>query len=329
MTTSESQRPEDDLVQQLFSEAADRAAVSHRLAQHIAKGARLKFERALDIRTEIISSSYEHIHAQKNAAILSGRHDEYYIGSRFVNALRKLKADPADQVAWAELQALQEMANSGFFVMKYSDQMMLERLQSPSYVIAQAYGRHPDSSNGLHRTEIASADCQCFIPDAVMSPSETIEFPIEGRDIIYKKNVVREWTEKPWAIGEVKDIAANHAMNDLKLAGAARRTAFHHIETVINPQRGEFPIEYMAATIGQLNGIVLPNGERVMLNDFKILHGIQNERSLTIHTGSAAYPAKHVYTLVEREVPVEIDGEIYLILVDWFVMSHLLKNQQA
>lgn len=301
-----------------------KASSQQRVPTEISQQTQRQVERALDIQSSILGKDSQDL---PNAAHrLAARHQEHFIAPQFVSILLRLMQDKKDQAAWQELKLIRMKANeSGFFIMKYTPEMMKQRLLSPNFVIAEASGKHPDPDHSYHAISVPAADCQCWIPDATEKPQQTLTLPKE-KDVIYESGFVEDCIQRPWAYGEVADISSNAAMNNKGLAGAARSAAFEYIQNVVNPTRGDYPIEYMGAEIGMLKGIVLPDGTQIRLEDMGDPEGVKNERSLGIHFHLTSKPASHGYILKNRIVPVEYNGENYGILTNWLMAIHKLKK---
>jgi len=276
---------------------------------------------ALEMDARILTAE----NLQETATRLALRHQEHIVGPTYVRAMLQLKDNHTDIEGLTMLKALRQRANSnGFFIMDYSPEMMMERLISPQYLIAESYGRHPDPQSPLHRVSSPAADCQCWFPEAVANPAEHVDLPDQPADRLYGK-AEKYLRSTLSSCGEVKDISSSIQMNNLGLAGAARRLAFRHIKDVVNPARGDHPINFMAASIAELGGIILPDGTKITMEDVKQMSGIKNERSMAIHTGGS-FPARHAYTLSDRTVDVQIGNETYQILVDWYYFIHDLRD---
>jgi hypothetical protein len=293
-----------------------------RLPGAMAASTKIEFAKALSTSGRILSADAATIDA--DAARLAARHEQHRISEELVAMMLLLKMDPKDEQAIAELQFLRTRANeSGFFLMKYTPEMMRERIASSSYVIGEAYASFADPNRSAD-SPVSVADCQCWIPP--IPGNEMIDLPVAGsKDIIFLDDVVQECVKRPWAFGEVKDISSNIDAGSLGYAGAARSAAFHHIENVANPSRGTRPVEFMMASIGNIKGLVTDSGEEIRLRDLGHPQGIMNRRSVAIHEGGS-YPAEPAYKLVDRTVPVEMeDGTIQNILLDWLMYVHHLR----
>jgi hypothetical protein len=309
-----------------WEEAMNRARpIIPAVTEQVRSAASQEIRKALDIDATILRPSTTE-ELQVSATRLAARHQEHLIATAFVSVVLRLHKDPNDALARAELQLIRDKANeSGFFIMNYTPEMMMERLQSPDYIIAEASGRHylEGHPNALH--SVPSADCQIWLPEAAEHPRESLILP-ESTDFHMEEGLINKCKNRPWAFAEVKDISTSLSMNNTGLAGAARRCGFNYIRDVINPARGEFPIEYVGAEIGMLKGIVLPDGAEVRLENLGESEHLKNKRSMAIHFVHPTETAEQAWILKNRIVSVEFEGEQYGILTNWLMGIHKLKK---
>lgn len=281
---------------------------------------------ALDRTTSIISGIDDAGQIEHNARTLADRHQEHYIAQQIVTVIEQLKVNPNDKAALTLLAQLRKKANeSGFFLMLYTVDMMIQCLTSPQYVVAQAYGRHPNPKNPLHHVVLPGADCQCWVPPVDGFNLADYDFPNLQTDRVIDRHLTQKFIDEPWLFGEVKDITSSLAMTGLRMAGAARAAAFKHITQEINPQRSDRPVRYMNAAIANVTGIVLPDGTPLRFIEVGGKASLKNERSMDIHI-RGSYPATHAFTLHDRTVPVIMNNQEYKILVDWMTYVHDLQN---
>lgn len=314
---------------ELFKKVHGEFMSERQVAKQLSHGARIEYKSALSIDAEILDVKDNHVLLDETAHRLSERHNEHWISPAFIKAmirLPELKADNKVEEINALLAPFREKAKgSGFFLMQYSDELMRQHLLSPNYVIAEASGIHPDPVLGMKK--VKAADCQCALPDAKSVAdgcTPVIEMPdTAAGDTILEEDLVNRLRENPGCFAEVKDIVTSLSMGKLMLAGAARRCAFRHIVQEVNPQRGAFPIEEVAASIAQIKGIELPDGTRLLLKDFQ-QNSIKNERSVDIHM-NGTYPAVLAFILKDRKVPVIMDGQMYYIIVSWLEYVHNIR----
>lgn len=296
--------------------------------QQLMQKKRWELRRALDIHTTLLTDTDALKDGEQVAARLAQRHQNHWISPDLVKAIAPLTGNAAETER--VLEPFRQRANTtGFFLMQYDQEMMLERLTSPSYVIAEASGRSADEDHPRHHAVAPAADCQMGLPEARADAEFVFELP-EKNDHIIQAELVEKLKLHPWETAEVKDLATDPGMENGGLAGAARSAAFDHIRDVVNPQRGEFPIRNIAASIAQVTGVELPDGKTVrLIGDLDYRNGIFNTHSVHAHS-VGRYPAVPVYNLLNRKVPVEVEGQQYFILVTWMMYFHdLLRKAET
>jgi hypothetical protein len=321
--TSEGGHQHNLRVDRLF----DKIISEKKTAEQVQNGARLEYRQALDINAEILHIE-DPLLLEETAQRLEQRHNEHLVSEKFIQVMlqiSELKNEGNLEGVAQLLRPFREKAKeSGFFLMHYNAEIMRERLQSPLYVIGESSGKHPDNP-GLGM--VKAADCQCELPEAKSKEDgcePVMEMPnVRVGDIIIEDEIVKQLIDRPEKIAEVKDIVTSLSMNKLRLAGAARSTAFRKIKQDINPTRGKYAIERIGASIAQIKGIELPDGQQILLADVK-QDNIKNERSVEAHfNGTNA--AVLAYILKNRKVPVNIDGVDYNIIVNWLTFFHNLN----
>ncbi len=305
-----------------FAAAHAEILKAEEITEQCRQGARLQFTRALHTRVELLTGSNRHPEIrQRDAVRLNDRHEAFYIAPAIVEACLQLSEDK-NRNAQVLAKIRQQADELGYFLQKYNPPFELNRLESPQYIIAESYGQHPDSKNARGNEVLAASDCQCEIPLASNTAPFVIELPIEG-DTVRDSGLVDHIKERPWSIGIVHDISTDAGMQRLKLAMEAQRASFAHIIHEINPTRGEFPVEKIAAAIAQVRGIQCPDGKQILLSSFGE-SAIMNQPSLATHLYQKNPPAL-AYELQHRRVPVEVDGVQYWIIVTWIVFVHSLN----
>ena len=271
---------------------------------------------------------------------LAERHNAQLIGEQFVHAVRLAASGDAA----TRTQGLHELgqlrtwaAKNGFFLEEYDDKKMSHRVRgkylwkddlsrTPSYLIVETSGRHPDPAHRFHRRAVPAADCQIALPMPSEKATHVVGVPETGDECI-DEGLAEFIRAHPSAVASVDDIVCIPDMNGLRLAAQALDRALAELTYHANTGRRAHPIRYVAASIATLRGIMLDGDVALQLSEDLQAAVIPNGRSHHLfdtfsspHCGAFM----HAYTLRNRRIPVAVrhaDGSVQQvdILVDWSV----------
>jgi hypothetical protein len=286
----------------------------------------------------LLNSDLVILRGREHAPRLSARHNSQVISLAYVAALELLSGnttalDRCIAVAEMEdphiaallkgayarykeqpgylLQLLVQIANEhGYFLMKYSHEYQGDRLEASDFLITEV----SPPAQGSKPTNLV-ADCQTRIP-APDAQTPVLELPSRAGDRDYGADLIRQIAREPYRFALVEDITCQREYDLSGYAGLARNHNFHHIRTVINPLRPpERRITHSGAMIACAKGIRRPDGSEVRLQKMS-RPPLLNHRSVMAHIKSR-YAAALAYSLEDREVPVTIGDQEYVIITDW------------
>jgi len=329
----------DELKQEILQQDA---------AQRVANDtqeASAKVQKALSITVMDPTDSDYEIDADDRAMHLAHRHNDLCIAEDIVQLVLDCEG-PVDSIEREglidKLEAHRKHANkNGFFLMRYTPEFVKSRLtaapysvsigghdeESPSYIVAEAAGKKPNADGAVEGPPLWASDCNVNLPEPSSSAQEVISSLQDG-DTITMEHYANELKNKPWSMAIVDDLTCEEDMQHLGLAGASMAKAIESIVERVNPKRGEFPIEYIAAEIASIRGVVLPEGKKIMLPDLEV-NPIGNGRSRYVFE-HCRFGFEHAWELVDREHEVLLPGDDpskpHKVIVKWWVMVADLKK---
>ena len=300
-------------------------------------GAEIKFRKALDMRSKVHN-------LVGRAKILADRHNEQLRGTQFIKIILDCAEEDEDLARQAreQLEHFQDGVNRyGFFLMRYSEEMEKKRLcpgkkywqhdpekkPIPEYIVAEAWGRHPDPKNPLNNERVVAADCQIHLPLPSKDVPPVVEMPYEG-DEFRDEAFVKYLEEHPYAVGIIEDLVCEQRMAELRLASVALSKGLRHIQ-VANENRKIFNITHVTAAIADLCGVIKPDGKEIRLKQDLLVPPVCNERSRHVFShfrSEFVTPFRTVYILKNRTVPVLYQNQQYEIIVDWIVKACELRK---
>lgn len=286
---------------------------------------------ALDIRTEIVTDP-------ARAPVFAKRHNAHVQSSNIAEqAFAAWEGSEKGKQFFAALR--KHAAENGIFVYPYEDQLEAERITdthgngAPKFLMIEAFGRHPDPSHPRHTIESSAADAQFQLAEATKDAETILSWPSRKksrskRDVIDNDDLVDEMKKKPHAIAVLEDIASDPDMGHLRLAGSAMNRGIYEIVHNINQTRGEFPIEFIAAEIVSIQGVVFHNNRVVQLQKDLQITPVANGRSLILfeHFNSPNCESfERAWLRRGIHVPVE-HADVKAVLINMNVMVSRLKK---
>lgn len=285
----------------------------------------------------LLTTSVDIIKRPEDALRLAERHNSLVVSDDFIVAMELLAGNQQsldrlaplleprlrDRVMLAKKKPEEAMmilsdlytlgGDHGFFVKRYSEEYECSRITSDEFLITE--GSVPDPLQPARRIPVA--DCQIRIP----APNETVplvEGPCNPGDVVYDPDLVQSILHKPNCVAVMEDITCAREFDNRGIAGVVRHAGYSLIQNTVNQQRKGAEIEKVAAAIAGLQGIIRPDGSRIMLRDYMGNGVLLNYRSMVAHTKSR-YQAHLAYYQDQRPVSVQIGAEEYKILVRWYM----------
>ncbi len=307
--------PSED-IDSLLLRAVEIQRVEDRLTEAYRRGVRVEIREVFDAapRGSVLAHDPEH------ASRLAGRHRSHYRSVDIVRAV--LAAARGERDALAKLRAL--LDQRGCFLKHYSNEVYAERLRDPQSLIVVVEALDPATHL---REECGTYDCQ-LPPDGArehVARTPRTWRQAGGEYLILDDQLVSTIEENPSAVGLVRDIAVAPGMEMLHVGGEGRHIALQEVEHC-NEGRAQ-PIRYLAAEVFSIQAVRCPDGRVVTLEEIDPEHGpLDNGRSILFHLAEGRHQARRGWILKGDEVEVEIDGETYVLIVDWWVFIQIVRN---
>lgn len=335
----EGERPESDPYLQGVNEEAARLREEREertRGRHMREQQRLtrqESQRALNIRTEIVTDV-------SDAPRLYNRHHVHVrlvdLATDLYQAYVKRDQDRTEAIAIVE-DHREQAQEAGIFLLDFPQTKFEDRILSrhsdgsPEYVIAESYGTHPDQDHPRHSLLLPAADAQFRTPEARRGAKRVFVKPMEEKgDIIRRPELLKDLLEHPYSVAQAEDLAADPDMLRLQLASAAFDKGLMHMREVINPTRGDYPIEHVVGEVVSVRGIRLKGQMNNILLDREIpAPPILNGRSMTVLDHFKNPHVTHFETawiLADRKIPLVNHPYVAYLIANWYVLYAELKK---
>jgi len=326
-----------------------------RLLKQKLRGAKQRFNRALSMQTRVLTmSASEQDNVETVATRLTRRHNKHLVTQFFVTNVAKVMKGENDN-CMENLQRLDAYAKQeGFFLYRYDEKSMQNRLEAyftwdggnkkgkktTKYIITEASGSQPDDESPLYGTHRPAADCQIHLPAPTATRSDDYPPAFSNPDkalgdVVHDDEWVEEARANPHSVARLDDIVTMKGMGGLGLAGQAMRLGMKHLVEVVNPERGKYPVKSVTGEIAILEGIVLPDGTEIMMEDI-MQSPIRNGRSFEAFDFFETPHSNRfdpTYILKKRKYPVYLPGDKeeshHQIVVTWHVKVSRLKEPSS
>lgn len=311
-----------ELAQQMSEEA---------LAKKIEE-TRAKTDRALDMRLDVTRDP--------NAAKrLAERHNSHVVADDIADLIWKYCVNRSPELL-SQIDAIRSrVKKEGLFVKRYTEEMEAHRLTAtysdgtPEFLIVEASGRHDKEWHPRYRTVAPAADAQFHLPEAKQDAAPVLIWPdtsiVDGemRDVPNDTDLIDAMRFNPHCVALLEDLATDRGMDHLKLAASAAHRGIIEIVKVLNANRGKHPIEYVAAEIMSVQGI-LKDGHIIRLQGDMKVSPIANTRSLDV---AAHFESPFCETFepawIRRNQLVPVSHPVVqALVVDWHVKASRLKR---
>jgi hypothetical protein len=267
----------------------------------------------------MIGQFAEIITGTPHAPRLLQRHERLNRSREIADAVLQLR--DGDRTALARVREV--LARQGSFLKRYDLSVIESRLASDRWVIAEAAGY----SDGRL---VAAGDCHCLLPEDKGDAPPIVELPNRDGDQVYCDGlaVVSQIRGCGACAASVVDLSCDDVALGRGLATAAKVRAFGQIAK-LNLAR-EFPVRYLIGEVFSIRGLSLPDGSRVLLDDFGE-RPLENEASLRTNAlrvdsrrQQRPYPGVRGWKLRERNVGVALakggHAAEYGLLTDWIAI---------
>lgn len=307
------------------------------LLRKVEQGALVKFHRALDVRSQIVTHP-------NHAKTFVKRHNDQVISGRIATDIFRFVQ--TKKISYLDdLQEIQKYVNEfGMFLLLLNEAEMQKRISeyypsrtdqiNPHYLITEVGGRHPDEKTGVfHEPGIWAADCQMHLPNPVPNSTSVLPLPNENDEIL-EPTFVEEHMKNPHNAALVEDIVCHKDMSGLSMASHALHIALVEIISKINPARPDFPIANIGAGIASVRGLSIDGEDRLLGEGMlKDIAPIGNGRSFYLFDHFQSTLAGHfstAYILKDRRYPIVIrtsDKEYHCeLIVNWYHKVCRLKT---
>ncbi len=263
----------------------------------------------------------------------AARHNDRLIVDKLIDLLTAYIAGGNAPAVFHEIDGVLRsyVKENGFFVERYSDDKLRERLAGThpngekKYLVVETSVSHLRAGAQGASTD-PYADVQIAMPTTADDASHVMEMPVDGDDIV-NRDLVEEMFDMPYAVASLDDMVCDPSMARQHLVTTALRKALHEIRTSINPDRGTRKVRYMTACLASIRGIRLKDGTVWNLQEDGRISPIFNERSAEVfeHMRKDVPPFRTAFVLRDREVPVD-HPLVEAIIVDWHTKVAELKD---
>jgi hypothetical protein len=330
---------------ELLGGVEDAVESDHNKAIELLKAANAgKAKKALDMSVRLLE-------CPESAHRLSERHNAALISHEYIELLKLFTTTGETQYEEGLKEIRASAKKFGFFLFEDAEAFMAERLQKtePSanqsqFVIAEAFGRHPDSNNELHHEGLWSADCQIQIPADSESTIPVVQSPDEGSgDVVHNLVYADVVDEQPESVAIIEDIVCDRRMAHLQLASLAMSHSLEQVINGVNPKRLH-KLGYVAAEIASVTGVILPRGKEVTGHNGEIneqiyfdgKHQIFNGRSMHIFEQFDSPLCSEFKLAFQRKdeehdivMPDDDPENPHKLIVTWNVMIAELEKPEA